>query len=111
MSTKDSKVIRQLEKYHRDKTDRLFQNWQECWFSAGFNNWNIESKLPKIQCLSLIMQGEKDEYATQKHCTGIAGKIENTAVSIIVKGYEHFPHKENSSLIAQTINFFLNKRS
>jgi hypothetical protein len=30
------------EKYHSDKTDRLFQNWQECWLSERFNNWDIE---------------------------------------------------------------------
>jgi pimeloyl-ACP methyl ester carboxylesterase len=104
------KIIHQLEKYHSDKTDRLFQNWQECWLSEGFNNWNIESELPKIKCPSLILQGGKDEYATQKHCTGIARKIGNTAVSIIIEGYGHFPHKENPSLISQTINSFLHKR-
>jgi pimeloyl-ACP methyl ester carboxylesterase len=105
------KIIHQLEKYHSDKTDRLFQNWQECWLSERFNNWNIERELPKIQCPSLILQGEKDEYATQKHCTGIAEKIGNTAVSIIIEGSGHFPHKENPSLISQTINSFLHKSS
>jgi pimeloyl-ACP methyl ester carboxylesterase len=105
------KIILQLEKYHSDKTVLLFQNWHNCWLSKSFNNWNIEKKLIKIKCPSLILQGEKDEYATQEHCTEIAKKIGTTAMSIIVENCGHFPHKENPSLISQTIYSFLNKRS
>jgi pimeloyl-ACP methyl ester carboxylesterase len=103
------KIIHQLEKYHGNKTARIFQNWQECWLSEGFNNWNIERELLKIQCASLILQGEKDKYATQEHCTGIAKKIGNNALPIIIKGSGHFPHKENPGLVSLTINSFLNK--
>jgi pimeloyl-ACP methyl ester carboxylesterase len=56
---KIQKIILQLEKYHSDKTVLLFQNWHNCWLSKSFNNWNIEKKLIKIKCPSLILQGEK----------------------------------------------------
>ncbi|CAM2786621.1 alpha/beta fold hydrolase [Flavobacterium frigoris] len=104
------KIIAQLEKYHSNKTARLFQNWKNCWLSEGFSNWNIEDELQKIQCPSLILQGEKDEYATQEHCTNIAKKIGSTALPIIIEGCRHFPYKENPFLISQKINSFLNKR-
>jgi hypothetical protein len=56
---------------------------------------------------SLILQGEKDEYATQEHCTEIAKKISTTACPLLLE--RTLSHKENPSLISQTIYSFLNK--
>lgn len=105
------KIIAQLKKYHGDKTEFLFQNWRECWLSDDFKNWNIETELRKIKCPSLIIQGKQDEYATDSHCTSIAQLIGKKAKAILIDDCGHFPHKENPSLIATTIHFFLNSES
>jgi pimeloyl-ACP methyl ester carboxylesterase len=105
------KIIHQLKKYHGDKTGLLFQNWQECWLSHDFKNWNIETELPKIQCSSLIIQGKQDEYATNTHCTSIAQLIGKKAKANLIDDCGHFPHKENPSHIATTIQSFLNSES
>ncbi|MFT5714973.1 MAG: pimeloyl-ACP methyl ester carboxylesterase [Flavobacterium sp.] len=104
------KIISQLKKYHGDKTSWLFQNWQDCWLSDAFNNWNMETELPKIQCPSLIIQGKKDEYATDAHCTSIARLIGKKAKAVLIDDCGHFPHKEQPSLIAATIHSFLNSK-
>ncbi|EIA09208.1 alpha/beta fold hydrolase [Flavobacterium frigoris] len=105
------KIISQLKKYHDDKTSSLFQNWQDCWLSADFKNWNIETELLKIQCPSLIIQGKQDEYATNAHCKSIAQLIGKKAKVVLIDDCGHFPYKENPSLIAATIHSFLNSES
>jgi len=105
------KISNQLKKYHGHKTSLLFENWQECWLSAAFKNWNIESELPKIQCPSLIIQGKQDEYATNAHCTSIAHLIGKKAKANLIDDCGHFPHKQNPSLISATIHSFLNSES
>lgn len=102
------KIISQLKKYHGDKTSWLFQNWHECWLSDNFQNWNIETKLPKIQCPSLIIQGKQDEYATEAHCMSIAQLIGKHAKHVLIDDCGHFPHKENPTDITATIHSFLN---
>jgi hypothetical protein len=66
------KIILQLEKYHSDKTVLLSKLAQLLAFKV-IQQLNIEKKLIKIKCPSLILQGER-RYATQEHCTEIAKK-------------------------------------
>ena len=51
-----------LEKYHAKNTEAMFWAWAKTWTTEEFSSWNIEQFLFDIQCPSLIIQGEKDEY-------------------------------------------------
>lgn len=83
-----------LARYHGDNTDTMFRGWAETWLHADFRNWNIEDRLPLIQCPTLIVQGEKDEYATLAQVDAIARGVSGLAETYVVPGVGHSPHLE-----------------
>jgi hypothetical protein len=98
------KIILQLEKYHSDKTVLLFQNWHNCWLSKSFNNWNIEKKLIKIKCPSLILV--KRQYATQEHCTEIAKKSAPLRCPLLLRTADTFHTRKIPVLYHKQSTFF-----
>ncbi|MDY0200700.1 MAG: alpha/beta hydrolase [Tenuifilaceae bacterium] len=88
-----------LEKYHGDKTEAMFWAWASTWTSDEFRTWNIEAFLPKIQCNSLIIQGENDEYATLYQVEQIVNQINGRTTKLVLPNVKHTPHKENPEYI------------
>ena len=52
-----------MRKYHTDG-DATFRGWNDIWLSPEFRDWNIEDRLPGIDCPVLVVAGEDDEYGT-----------------------------------------------
>lgn len=97
-----------LEKYHKDKTDKMFWAWASTWTTDEFINWNIERFLPKIECHSLIIQGENDEYGTLKQVENIITQANGESTPLIIPNVKHTPHKEVPELILQKASEFIN---
>lgn len=90
-----------LEKYHGDKTEAMFWAWAATWTSKEFQDWNMERFLPLIQCETLIIQGEEDEYGTLKQVESICSQVSGKNSKLIVPHVKHTPHKENPKLILE----------
>ncbi len=100
---------KKLTKYHGDKTELLFRMWTETWLSPSFADWNIENYLNGIQCASLIIQGENDEYGTLKQVEGILHNTKGESESLLLPGIGHTPHKEAEEIVIEkTADFVLN---
>ena len=97
-----------LEKYHGGKTDAMFKAWTETWTSNEFRSWNIESFLPFINCPSLIIQGEKDEFGTISHVDRIVDLIGGNASKLIIDGFGHTTHKEVPDIVLRKVAEFIN---
>ncbi|WP_247666410.1 alpha/beta fold hydrolase [Aquimarina sp. MMG015] len=98
-----------LTKYHQNNTEDVFRMWTETWLSPSFLDWNIENYLSNIQCPSLIIQGENDEYGTLEQVYSIVRKTTGKSKSLIIPNIGHTPHKENSEVVIdKTTNFVLN---
>ncbi|MBW1297211.1 alpha/beta fold hydrolase [Aquimarina litoralis] len=98
-----------LTKYHSANTEAVFTMWTETWLSPMFLDWNIENYLSNIQCPSLIIQGEKDEYGTLDQVTSIVEKTRGISKPLIIPEIGHTPHKEApKTVIRETIDFVLN---
>lgn len=98
-----------LEKYHGDKTEEMFWAWAETWTSEKFRTWNIESFLPLIQCPSLIIQGEDDEYGTLEQIEKITKQTSGQSSKLIIPNVKHSPHKEIPELILEKSAVFINQ--
>jgi len=98
-----------LEKYHGSKTDTMFWAWASTWKSEEFKTWNIENFLPSIQCSSLIIQGEDDEYGTLKQVERIITQIGGQSLQLIISNVKHTPHKEVPELILKKASEFINQ--
>ena len=98
-----------LEKYHKNKTDKMFWAWASTWTTDEYKNWNIEGFLPKIECRSLIIQGEEDEYGTLKQVKNIITQTNGQSTQLIIPNVKHTPHKEVPELILQKASEFINE--
>ncbi|TGD58477.1 alpha/beta fold hydrolase [Flavobacterium humi] len=98
-----------LEKYHGDKTEAMFWAWASTWTSNTFKSWNIENFLPFIQCQSLIMQGENDEYGTLEQVAKITAQTKGDASAFIIPAIQHTPHKEAPEVVLEASAAFIQK--
>lgn len=106
---KTTDLKNKLEKYHGNKADEMFWAWASTWTSNEFRNWNIEKFLPKIECCSLIIQGEEDEYGTLKQVENIIVKTDRRSKRLVIPNVKHTPHKQVPELILQKSSEFINQ--
>ena len=97
-----------LAKYHGDKVDALFEAWAGTWLSEEFRAWNIERFLPSIRCPVLVIQGDKDEYATEAQADAVLRQVKGPGTKAWLNGVAHAPHKEAvEEVLAATSAFLL----
>lgn len=93
-----------LEKYHQDKTDKLFSDWANTWLNPSFSSWNIFSLLPQIKVPILAIQGEKDEYGTKEQLETISKCSLSKCIEI--KAAKHALIQENAQEIIKEFKKF-----
>lgn len=103
--TRKAFLIDRLARFHGDKTADLFAAWSDTWLQDSFKNWNIEAILSDINCPSLIIQGENDEYGSIEQVHRIVKGVGQKAQEVIIPDCGHTPHKESTENV---LNHFLN---
>lgn len=98
-----------LARYHRD-APRVFSDWNDCWLSPAFRDWNIEEYLPKIACPVLAIQGEDDEYATMRQIDVIADKVPGTQLLKLAK-CGHSPQRDQEAAVLDALAAFVSRAS
>ena len=98
-----------LARYHRD-APRVFSDWNDCWLSPPFCDWNIEEYLPKIRCPVLAIQGEDDEYATMRQIEVIAEQVPGTELLKPPK-CGHSPQRDQEALVLDALAAFVSRAS
>ncbi len=107
LAYKHTNLKSKLEKYHKEKTDDVFNMWTKTWLSESYQSWNIEQYLHHIQCPSLIIQGVNDEYGTQKQVENIVNKTSGHSIPLLIPEIGHTPHKENPTIVIKETTKFL----
>jgi pimeloyl-ACP methyl ester carboxylesterase len=92
---------RRLERYHGTKTGAVFWAWAGTWLNAAYRNWSIEHFVPLITCPVLVIQGEHDEFGSQKQVTAITDHTAGHAESMILANTRHNPHREAPDMVLQ----------
>jgi pimeloyl-ACP methyl ester carboxylesterase len=99
---------KKLARYHHDQTERVFLDWNDCWLSPEFRDWNIESYLLNIRCPVLAIQGEDDEYATLRQIDLIAEKVSGTQL-LKLQNCGHTPHRDQEIPVLDALRYFVNR--
>ena len=94
-----------LARYHRDAV-RVFHDWNDCWLSPEFRDWNIEDCLTAIRCPLLAIQGEDDEYATMRQIDVIAEKVPGTQL-LKLANCGHSPQRDQEAAVLAAIAGFV----
>lgn len=97
-----------LERYHGDKTAKLFSNWSDVWQSKAFRDFNIEHYLPQVKCPVLSFQGVDDEYGSASQLDAIVSQVgTDKAKKAVIEKAAHTPHKENLDKTLDIVSAFL----
>ncbi len=98
-----------LRRYHGENTDAVLSAWHDTWLRPDFRNWNIEDVLHGIQCPTLIIQGEDDEYGSMRQITTIADKVSGPVRTLIVPGCGHIPHASHKAEASEAMVSFVSE--
>jgi pimeloyl-ACP methyl ester carboxylesterase len=98
-----------LERYHGNKTEALFWAWTQTWTNENFRNWSIENFLPLINCPSLIIQGENDEFGSLEQVEKTIMQTTGHSTKLVLTNIGHNPHKEIPELIIEKSTEFINR--
>lgn len=104
---KTTELPAKLEKYHGTKTQKMFEAWSITWTKPFFKDWNIEAFLKTLECPSLIIQGEQDEYGSLKQVESIVTKSKGLSTSLVLPNVRHTPHKECPEIVLSAVEEFI----
>ncbi len=64
------------------------------WLSPDFAAWNIEDRLPAIECPVLLIQGADDQFGSLAQLDAIERGVGGPCRRLVVPGVGHSPHLE-----------------
>jgi pimeloyl-ACP methyl ester carboxylesterase len=107
---KDNMLKEKLKKYHFDHVESTFLAWTDTWLKPEFKHWNIFDLLPKINAPVLAVQGDKDEYGTEKQLNYIVKDNHHPLTKkVLLPNCKHSPHIQAKELLLKETTDFLNK--
>ena len=106
MRARRAHVVTALSRYH-DAPGALFEAWSGRWVSDEFASWDIRSLIGDIECPALVVQGTRDEYATDAQLTETAASIgANAGLHWIQDGGHVLHHDEPDQVVALIASFY-----
>lgn len=103
-----SELAEKMAKYHTDP-ETTFYGWTDIWLSPEFRSWNIEDHLPAINCPTLLIQGDADEYGTVSQLEAIEEKAQVPIERLLVEGADHSPHLSHPEVVAAVVADFVGR--
>lgn len=101
----------QLARYHGHNVDGAFRGWNRAWLDPDFADWNIEEFLPGIRIPLLLIQGEDDEYGTQRQVHAIRDQVAGTSELLMLAQCRHSPHRDQPAATLQAIARFVRRHA
>jgi pimeloyl-ACP methyl ester carboxylesterase len=96
-----------LAPYHED-VDGAFWGWNDIWLHPDFRSWNIEEYLPGIQCKTLAVQGQDDEYGTMQQIERIAAAAHDVQM-LKLDNCRHSPHRDQPQAVLDAVTNWIGK--
>ena len=97
-----------LARYHTD-VDGVFWGWNDIWLHPDFRGWNIEALLPNIQSPVLVIQGQQDEYGTEKQLRAIARGAGDVKLALL-PNCGHSPHRDQPTQVLEVVRTWMNTK-
>jgi pimeloyl-ACP methyl ester carboxylesterase len=95
-----------LEREHGERAQQLAQAWIEHWLQSDIHELSMQDRLDEITCPTLVIQGEFDEHATERHARDVAEGVRSGRLWL-VPGAGHMPMHEAPELFNQVVIDFL----
>lgn len=95
-----------MTRHHRDPV-ATFYGWNDIWLDPGFRDWNIEDRLPLVDCPTLLIQGRDDEYGTLAQIDAIEAGISGPVERLILEDCGHSPHLAQPERVLEAVTRFV----
>ncbi len=102
---------RRLYNYHGDNVDCAFRGWNDAWLDPEFRRWDIREFLENICVPVLILQGEEDEYGSEKQIDAARARCGASVKTILLPQCAHSPHRDQPQRTLSEISSFVNRIS
>ena len=83
-----------LYKHHGENVDGAFWGWNRAWLDPEFRRWDIREYLDKIRAPMLIIQGEDDEYGSEKQIEAARAQCSAPVEATLLPQCGHSPHRD-----------------
>jgi pimeloyl-ACP methyl ester carboxylesterase len=97
-----------LARYHAD-VDCAFNSWSGPWLDPKFRDWDITEVLSYIRVPILIVQGEADQYGTQRQIEVAKEECYCPVETAILPGIRHVPYREAPDATEAVVAEFINR--
>ncbi|MGA3306685.1 MAG: alpha/beta hydrolase [Stellaceae bacterium] len=97
-----------LKAWHAD-VDCTFWSWNTPWLDPDFRNWDITEALAYIRVPILILQGDADQYGTQKQIEAAQRECFCPVEVAMLPGVRHIPYREAPDLTLKIIADFFTR--
>jgi pimeloyl-ACP methyl ester carboxylesterase len=97
-----------LTRWHAD-VDNAFRGWNDVWLDPEFRNWDISEMLAYIRVPVLIVQGEDDQYGTQRQIEVAQEECYCPVEAVLLPNVRHSPHKDAPERALMVIAGFVNR--
>ena len=103
----EAKKLEKLRTFHGDKTNDLFYAWADTWRSEAFKNWNILDELTSVSSPVLALQGDADQYGTERQLQLIERHINSPCKTKLLASCGHHPHYDQPNNVVSEIKKFI----
>ncbi len=94
-----------LGRWH-SHVDNAFYGWNDAWLNPDFRRWDISEYLAYIRVPVAILQGEADQYGTNRQIEIAREECYCPLDVTMLSGVGHAPHREAPVLTLATISEF-----
>lgn len=89
--------VQPLVQYHGDKARWVLDAWIGAWLSPAMEGWHLTTELQSLQCPTLVVQGERDEYCSMRQAEHIMQHAGAHASLLRLPKCGHSPHRERQA--------------
>lgn len=97
-----------LARWHRD-VDNAFYGWNDAWLDPDFRRWDISDYLAYIRVPIAILQGEADQYGTNRQVEIAQEECYCPVDVTLIPQSGHSPHRETPELTLATVSDFVRR--
>ncbi len=101
-------LAQSLGRYH-DDPDGVFRGWTDLCLERDFRDWNIEAYLATVTCPVLVIQGEDDEYGTEKQVAAIEAQAGGPVETLMLRQCGHSPHQDEETVTLAAMARFVGR--
>lgn len=102
----NSNLRERLARHHGDNVDVAFWGWNRAWLDPAFRSWDIRDYLAAIEIPILIIQGETDQYGTEKQIDAARMHCNGNLQERLLPQCGHSPQRDRPDLTLAEISAF-----